>query len=221
MRKLFFTGAIIFLFCSNAFSHEHWINLENFYPIRGEKTKIFICSGHYFPKSSTVLGERLLHDTKVISPEGKEYLYKTEEKRNHRVGEVIFESTGTYIITFSLKRPPLKEPEYWAKSIVIVEKENKDETFYKVGDGLEIVPREKISTLKKGEELPLILLYKGKPVESTLSVSVEGKKNFFLRTKKNGTAMLKIKREGRYLITAAYRGKGCSLTFCIRRLKKE
>lgn len=225
MRKLLLlTGIVMFLFylsvSASARAHEHWIDLESFYPVKGEKTKIFICSGHYFPKSSFALSERLLH-TQVIKPDKEIIVYKTMEEKNRRVGEVVFESTGTYIIRFFLKKPQLKEPLCWANSIAIVEAENDDTTFYSLGDGLEIVPQKKISGLRKGDRLPLILLYNGKQVSSTLSISPEVGKSYFMRTEKGRPALIKIKHEGRYLIRANYKGKGCSLTFYVRKPEEK
>jgi uncharacterized GH25 family protein len=225
VRKLpLLTGTLIFLAylsaLASAFAHEHWIDLENFHPGKGEKAKIFICSGHYFPKSSATLSERVLHTT-MVKPDGEIIAYTTIEEKNRRAGELIFESTGAYIIRFFLKKPQLKEPLYWASSIVIVEAENEDTGFYSLGNGLEIVPQKKISDLRKGDTLPLILLYDGKRVGSTLSVSPEDGKSYFMRTKKTRPALIKIEGRGKYLIRAKHKGKACSLTFSIRELDEK
>ncbi|MBA7495464.1 hypothetical protein ES702_06051 [subsurface metagenome] len=216
MRKLSLVWMFVFLLCSSAVSHEHWIDLEEFYPLPGEKTIVSICSGHYFPKSSVILADRLLHDMRIISPDKKEYTYETRDEKNRRVAEVVLKSAGIHLISFSLKKPPVKEPLYFAKSIVLVGELTEDKVSYTLGCLIEIVPEKDISRLKKGEELPLRLLYKGKPATSTFSISLDGKENFFLRTNKDGLALLKVTTLGRYLITAHYKGKGCSLTFCIR-----
>lgn len=120
-----------------------------------------------------------------------------------------------------MKKPQLKEPSCWANSIASVEAENDDTTFYSLGDGLEIVPQKKISGLRKGDRLPLILLYNGKQVSSTLSISPEDGKSYFMRTEKGRPALIKIKHEGRYLIRANYKGKGCSLTFYVRKPEEK
>ncbi len=216
MRKLALVGIFVSLFCTSVLSHEHWIDLEEFYPLPGEKTIISICTGHYFPKSTLALSERLLYDTRVISPDGERYTYETKDEKNRRVAGLVFKSAGIHLISFSLKKPPMKEPLYFAKSIVLVKEKGGNGVSYALGCQMEIVPGKDIFTLEKGEELPLRLLYNGKPATSTFSISVDGKKNFFLRTNKNGLALLKVTSPGRYLITAHYKGKGCSLTFCIR-----
>ena len=235
MRKLLLTGILVLLFHSSAFSHGHWIDLENFYPAQGEKTVIFICSGHSFPASSFALGERLLSDTGITHPsrsqrrildtaplnDMEEYTYTTKGGKKRRAGEFVFETKGTHLVRFSLKKPPLKEPIYCAKSIVLVGNQSEDNISYALASQIEVVPEKNIFTLTKGERLPLRLLYDGKPVRSTFSISIEGKKNFFLQTNKDGLALLKITRQGRYLITSHYKGKGCSLTFRIREFKKD
>ena len=218
MRKLSLVWMFVFLLSSSALSHEHWIDPEDFYPVPGEKTVISICSGHYFPKSSFALANRLLDDTRIIGQDGKEYAYETRSEENRRVGEFSFESAGIHLITFSLMKPLLKELLYSAKSIVLVGKPTEDKISYTTGCLIEIVPGKDIFSLKRDEELPLKLLYNGKPTRSTFSISVNGKKNYFLQTNREGIARLKITAKGRYLITSSYKGKRCSLTFCIREL---
>ncbi|MEW6557867.1 MAG: DUF4198 domain-containing protein [Elusimicrobiota bacterium] len=208
------------LFYSLGFCHEHWIDLENFRPSIRETTKVFACSGHNFPKSDVILSERVFNGFKVITPENKEKLYKTKPDKNLNVivSEVFFEEEGTYIILFSLQRQPLKNPIYTAKSLVTVGQGNELKYFLKCG--LEIVPEKEVSQLKLGEELPIKIFYDGKPVSLTASISINGKKNFFLRTNKDGQLILKIKSSGKYLITTSYKGIGSSLTFFISEGKK-
>jgi|YNPNPStandDraft_1061719.scaffolds.fasta_scaffold17607_6 uncharacterized GH25 family protein len=216
MRKLKFLAGVVFLLLVNfCYSHEHWIDLENFQPVVGEKIKVFACSGHSFPKSNEILGERVFDGLRVITPDNKEIVYETKPDKdlNARVSEVIFEKEGTYIVLFLLKKPPLKTPSYIAKSLVTVGA-GKGLT-YRLGSGLEIVPEKEISKLKIGEELLLNIFYDNKPVDLTASISINGKKNFFLKTDKGGRLVLKLKSSGKYLITTSYKGTGTSLTFYI------
>ncbi len=211
MKKIFF-AILVLLFYNFGFSHEHWVDLENFSPSVGEKTKIFACSGHYFPKSDEVLSERVFNGFKIIDPDGKEKILETnpDNKLKSRVAEFTFDKEGTYIILFSLQRPPLKKQLYIAKSIVVVGKWT--ELKYQPADGLDIVVEKNFSQIK--------VLYEGKPVSLTVSVSINGKKNFYLRTNKDGYLPLKITSLGKYLITAEYKGVGTSLTFYISEVKK-
>jgi len=206
---------VFFFSCSFVFCHEHWIDLENFSPSIGEKTKVFACSGHSFPKSNEILSERVFNGFKVISPDNKEEFYatKTDEKSKTRVVEVVFDKEGTYVILFSLQKPPLKNPLYTAKALVNVGQGKIPKNILK--NGLEIVPEKEISQLKIGDELPLKIIYDEKPISLTTSISIDGKKNFFLKTNRDGELLLKIKLPGRYLITSNHKGIGASLTFFI------
>ena len=213
MNKGNITILVLLLLFSGGSAHEHWIDLEDFSPGVGDSVGIFICSGHYFPRSKHVLGDRLLCDMKVIGPGGKEQGFSTAQVEEKRAGRFVFDVGGTHIVTFSLRRPPLKEPEYRATSLVCVGDGESAETKFDNGTGLEIVPGKNPCALDRDEKLPLQLLYLGKPVGSTLSISIEGEKNFFLRTHESEPALLDARRPGKYLVTAHYRKKGCSLTF--------
>lgn len=222
MKKGLLIGLGIILLCRVAWAHEHWIDLDRCNFTQGEKATISISSGHYFSKSELALSDRLLSDTKIIGPDKKEHVFSTQEGEKSRTSEHSFKTAGTHVITFTLKKPPVDEPLYWAKSIVFVGTDKNDDiNLYRTGVGLEIVPGKSLSTIKTGEKLPLRLLYNGEPVASAFSVSVQGKADFSLLTDKAGVAMLKIKKEGKYFITAPYQGMGCSLTFCIRNQDTE
>jgi uncharacterized GH25 family protein len=212
--KIFLVTILLFLFPIISFSHEYWIDIQNFSPKPNEKVKIFISSGHYFPKSEGVVSERLLSDTKIITPEGEEIVYETREEKNRRVGEFTFKEAGRYIILFSLKKPQEETPLYCGKSIVLVGEQ--EELNYTSGRYIEIIPLKGISSLKKGEILPIKILYNKQPIKVTFNISIEGKKNFSISSDEEGIAKLKIDRSGRYLITANYKGKGASLTFYIK-----
>lgn len=212
MKKIFLI-LVFFLFSKISFSHEVWIDLENFTPEKNEKTKIFICSGHYFPKSEQAIDEKILHNTKIITPSRKVFEYSTKKSKNLREGEYRFEEEGTYLILLSIKRPVTQEPVYLSKAIVSVGRESDFQ--YTAEQELEIIPLKNISLIKKGDTLPLKILFDRKPAKVTLNISVEGKKNFSISSNEKGEAELKINNFGRYLIFTNYKGKGCSLTFYV------
>lgn len=212
IKKLIFTILLNLLIFNFVSSHEHWIDLENFPVSVGGKTKIFVCSGHRFPKSEEILSERIFDKLKIISPEGEEKFLETvvDKKLKMRVAEFSFDKEGTYLILFSLQRPPLRKTLYIAKSIVVIGKWSDPK--YVVGHGLEIVAEKEFSKIR--------ILYEGKPISLTAFVSFNGNKNFYLKTDKNGYLPLKITLPGKYLITAEYRSVGTSLTFFVPEMKK-
>lgn len=215
-----FIVIIAVLICSYArivSAHEHWVDTENFYPVVGKELKIFICSGHSFPESSIVLKNRVLHDTEVIKPDRTTESYETAEDGKQRSAELTFDSQGTYIVGFALKQPQMKEPMYWAKAIIVAGGRDDNEDLYSVGKGLEIVPGGKISALKKGDKLPLVVLYNDIQVVARLSILPEKGKSVTLSTTSERSASLTLPQEGRYLITSSYKGRSCSLTLAVRK----
>ncbi len=209
---------ILFLFMVSvsivAYAHEHWIDLEDFQPKVGQNIKIFVKSGHNFPKGEFVIDERLLKEIKVYQVnknETKNYLLnKTKEAR---FANVVFDSTGTYIISFTITRPPKDEPIYFGESVVnvgdVAEEIKKEESFL-----LKILPVRNNFVLH--DKIQFKVFYNGNPVKTTINVSVDGKKNFFLQTNKNGEFILELKSSGKYLLTTSHGKYGCSLTFFVK-----
>jgi uncharacterized GH25 family protein len=218
MRRVFLAIIAMMAFCvGTAFAHEHWVDVSDFNPPEGTKQSVFLCSGHAFPKSETVLKDRVLHETKIIKPDGTTEEFETVEKGKRRVTEFLFESQGTYVMGFALKQPQSKEPLYWARAICVAGTTGGDrEKLYSSGKGLEILPLSKVSALKKGDQLPLVITFDGARVDGRLSVLPEKGKSVTLSTTAKRPAALKISATGRYLVTTAYKGKGCSLTFAVK-----
>lgn len=206
MKKLIFV--LIFLFV-NCFAHEHWIDLENSAPSVGTKTKVFVKSGHNFPKSEFVLGKNLLKELKVISPNKKIISYQLDIEKDARSCFVVFDSSGSYVLYFVVSRPPENEEVYFGKSIINIGKQTEVSN---VGSKLEIIP---YGEFKQNNKIKLQVLFDKKPIKTTISVSVEGKKNFFVQTNNEGVVELELKYPKRYLITTSYKKYGCSLTFFV------
>jgi len=207
---------IIGLCACTASAHEHWVDLETFYPAIGETNRISICSGHSFPKNSILLRKSLLHNLKVFLPDGKATAFKTTSQDKRWITDFVFKTEGVVIVSFSLKKPQIEEPLYRATAIVICGNTDKDKASYSTGKGLEIVPTGKLSQAKKTGTLQLILLSNGKRVSARLTILPEHGKNTILSTTEKRPAELKITKGGRYLVTTSYKGKGCSLTFALK-----
>ncbi len=211
MKKIFI---ILFLTATlvNVFSHIHWIDVDNFNPELNDKIEIMICSGHYFPKSSFALNEKLICETKLFDEIGEKF-YTVISSEKYLIGNFIFADDETKLITFQLKKPQMKDPLFWAKSIIYG---CNDSGNYLLGKGLEITPLSKISLINKNDKLPLKITFNGKPVQTSLAVSIDGKKNFFLKINKEGMGYLNVKKVGKYLLSCENNGKECSLTFFIK-----
>jgi hypothetical protein len=209
-RKLF---TLLFIISTNflCFAHEHWIDLETFEPNLGQKTKVFVRSGHNFPKGEFVLGKNLLKELKVLTPDKKLQTFLLEQEKDARTAYVVFNTNGSYILYFVVSRPPENEEVYFGKSIVNIKEQTSVST--KVGNKLEIVLKQE--GLQINKKIPFQVLFEEKPTKTTVSVSIDGKKNFFVQTDKEGIGYLELKYPGKYLLTTSYKKYGCSLTFFV------
>ena len=234
MFKKILTTIIIIFIASAALAHEHWVDVTDYLPKLEDKIRVYITSGHSFPLGEFILGEKLLIDTKIITPERKEITYSTKEDKKgvkRLSDEIALTATGIYLVRFNLKKPQVKEPLYYAKSIIHLSKVVIDKEFnpasYTLGSYLEIIPQQLLTTLKKDDELTLKVLCDNKPLKETLEIGVKlpsekpedkpsaAEKNFTVKSDRDGIARLKISYPGKYLVTLDAKGTGCSLTFYI------
>ena len=56
------------LACRPLLGHDHWIDAETFCPKPGEKVKLYICSGHNFPKSNFSLSDQVIFEPTITGP---------------------------------------------------------------------------------------------------------------------------------------------------------
>ncbi|MCK5850177.1 MAG: DUF4198 domain-containing protein [Kiritimatiellae bacterium] len=215
IKKYSIVLAVLGLYTGTASAHEHWVDMNQFYPAVDETNRISICSGHSFPKSATLLGKRLLHDLRIFLPDNKSTVFKTTSQDQRWVSDLAIKTAGTVIVSFSLKKPQIEDPFYRATAIVICGNADNNESSYSTGKGLEIVPTGKLSQARKTGALPLTLLLNGKRVSARLTILPEHGKSTILSTTEKRPAELKINKNSRYLVTTSYKGKGCSLAFAL------
>jgi len=209
------------LFTHVAVAHEHWVDVDAFRPAAGQRVNVSVCSGHYFPKSSFALKDKVLQGVELLALDGKTASVQTTVTEKQRTGTVKLESGGVYILRFTLKRPRAKEPSYEAKTILAAGDGADDAVRYTIGHGLELVPSQALTGLKPGDELPLVLRLDGKRVAGSLEATVEGGKSSFLKAETDRPAVLRLTRAGRYLVTTNVQGRGCSLVFWVSEPPKE
>jgi len=202
---------LVFLLAGLLNAHETWIVFQ-----AGEEGKsiFYLCSGHDFPESETIVSEKLADSISLVKPAGKseEFQLVESKEKNCWQAEAELKSTGTYLACYSLKRPQMEEPLVWGKTIISYKGDSGN---YSSGNGLEIVPLLKLTAVEAGEKLPLVLYYNGERVSGSLRISPAGSGSYHMRTAKEYPAEIKIKKSGWYLITAGYEGKKCSLTFFV------
>ena len=212
-------AALLCLCASTAPAHEHWIDVDNFYPDTGTSVCVRLCSGHYFPKSSFALKDKVLEGVTVRGPDGKAVAVTTAEEEKQRTGILALASKSVHVVSFSLRRPRAKEPSYEGKALLVVGSKEDDTSRYALETGLELIPEKPVSELTPGDELPVSLRLNGQPLSGSLSVSAEGGKTSSLRTEPDRPASIKLRKAGRYLVTASHEGRGCSLVFMVREAK--
>lgn len=211
MKKFIIT---LLLFTGFLFAHENWLMTDQFITDPGKTITVYLCGGHYFPESGFAVKDKLVYKTVVVSPGGDTTAFKTTIDGKRRRGEIILTEKGAYQVVAILKRPQKKEPEYWMKSVILTGTET-GPTNYASGQGLEIVPGIGLSKVTIGDDLPLRILFNNEPVKGTLSISIDGKKNFSLKTDAGGRTTLSVKRSGNYMLYVSRGSQGSSLTFHI------
>ncbi|NQT92353.1 MAG: DUF4198 domain-containing protein [Lentisphaerae bacterium] len=212
-------AALLCLCASTAPAHEHWIDVDNFYPNTETSACVRVCSGHYFPKSSFALKDKVLEGVTVRDPDGKAAGVTTAKEEKQRTGILALASEGVHVVSFSLRRPRAREPSYEGKTLLVVGNKGDDTSRYALGIGLELIPEKPVSELTPGDELPVSLRLNGEPLSGTLSVSAEGGKTYSLQTEPGRPASLRLRKAGRYLVTASHVGRGCSLVLMVREEK--
>jgi hypothetical protein len=202
-------------------AHEHWIDVDDFAVNVGDSVTVRVCSGHYFPKSSFALSDKVLEGVELLVADGGTDAIVTMPADSTRIGQTRLRTNGVSLLRCSLKRPKAKAPSYEAKTIIIAGRRADSPMLYAVRRGLEVVPMRALTGMKPGDDLPLVLLLDGQRVGGTLEVVTEGKGSSFLKTDTDKAGLLRLSRAGSYLVTANLKGRGCSLVFYIADAEKE
>ncbi|MBW1732438.1 MAG: DUF4198 domain-containing protein [Deltaproteobacteria bacterium] len=218
---------------SSALAHDYWIIPDTFHPPENSMVGVAFSSGHsYFGSVETP--DITKYRLNLLTPEGWELplAYSRVDPKAARAMVPVF-GHGTYIIGTSSIRPSywskttegwVPEPKSRAKNVVEGGKYVKSvKTFLTVGNAsdsykrilgykIEIVPQKNPAALKPGHSLPLLVLYRGRPVrDATVFAVYEGYKpaekgTYPVNTKTdmNGIARLRLNRPGKWLIGAKY-----------------
>jgi hypothetical protein len=196
--------------------HEHWIDMDYFYPEPGDTIEVYISSGHYFPESDHVLKDDVIDAFRVLRSGDEPTLLESSVGDNSRVAVLAVSEEGVHILHMRLKRPRAKKPSFEAKAILIAGGSEDSSAQYPVGEGLELIPLTAISLLRPRAELPILLALDGRPITGSLEIVPEHGKSAFFSTTADSPAIIPIRTAGRYLITAHAGGRGCSLVLEVR-----
>jgi hypothetical protein len=204
-------AAVTFLAAPCAFAHEHWIDVETFYPEVGDSVGVYLCGGHYFPKSEMAVKDNVIDAFGVRCGSDSLVTIPTVREKKRRTGVLAVASAGVHVLTLTLKRPKANDPSFEAKALVVVDPTTDSPERYVLGQGLELAPHASLSGLEPGDELPISLILDGTPIPASLEVVPEKGKTLFLRAETDAPAVIRLRKAGRYLVTAHVGGRGCSL----------
>lgn len=216
-----------FFSASLARAHSLWLNIDDDQTEAGQKVRIEIGWGHKFPRDE-VIKEGFLNEVYALDSTGTRIPIKQVSPTEF---EFVPTAQGCYVIlanihpgflsktTEGYKLQPKIDLEsvvscfrydIRAKAVMNVGNNGKmpDQP---VGDPLEIIPLKYGRYLKKGETLPVKVIYDGKAlasidVRATYAGFSDQPNTFALSTKtdKNGTARIKLLEKGNWLVNVMY-----------------
>jgi len=198
-----------------AVAHEHWIDVDCFYPGVSQAVTVHLCSGHRFPRSSFALKEEVVASFTCRGPDGVTIPLVTTGDGKQRTGAFEPATRGDHVLSFVLKRPRAETPSFEGRAILVVGNQD-DASCYATGRGLELVPEHPLADLVPGDVLPLSLRMDGRRIAGVLSVVPAGGKVSSLSTGAARPARAKLSQAGRYLVSATHAGRSCSLVFVVK-----
>jgi len=197
-------------------AHEHWIDLESFYPEVGDTVGVQVRSGHYFPKSALTLSEKVMQGVSVVTPEGAPLSLDTEAGEREWTAAVAAQEQGVHVVSFALKRRRAAKPTYEGRAIFVVSPGDDSPDRHALGSGLELIPAAGVSELRPGGVVPVSLSLDGETIEGEVAVVPENGRGATVETGPGSPALVSLREAGRYLLSASVKGRGCSLVFQVR-----
>ena len=212
LQKIKCAALICLLLPAAVCAHDNWITASDYFPEPGEEIILYIGNGHNFPVSDTAIPERFVGAILVTAPDGstKRAAVSTDPENNRLVSSFTAAAQGAYIVSYSVKRPGMEEPLAVGAAAVI---SGEDSGRYARGEGLEISPLRKLSGLRAGDKLPLVLLLDGERIAGVLNVTPEKGRSYSMRTTAERPAEITIREAGHYLVATSRGGQAASFTF--------
>jgi len=227
-RGLQIGSIMIFLFWGSlAGAHSLWLNMDGHRQGIGQPITIDIGWGHKFPKDGEIR-EGMLKEVVAIDADGK----KTPlEQLSKTAFQFVPQAEGVYVIWASVHPGFVSKTtegykmgpktgldkviscfhyDIRTKSFISVG-DRKDMPVHTTGDPLEIIPLKDLFGLKQCAELPVKIVFKGKPlIKARVSASYAGfseEPNVFVQTvetDKDGTARINLKGKGKWIVSVTH-----------------
>ena len=221
-----FAFALTFLACRAA-AHDFWIEPSSFRPAVGDRVTAALrvgqkLSGDPVPRIPSLIERFVLNDTPMIGRTGSEPagIALVAKDGLQWIG---YQSTATEVTQNAQKFVQYLREEGLDR--IVARGENR-ERFYRcakalvaaggrtsgtfdapLGFTLELVPRRNPYAMQAGDELPVVLLFRGKPIANALVVAInrdDPETPVRARTDAKGRTKLRLARGGFWLIKAVH-----------------
>ncbi len=220
LQKIRCAALICLLLPAAVCAHDNWIAASDYFPEEGEEIMLHIGNGHNFPESDSAISERFVETILVTAPDGNSESIEvsTDPENNRLISSFPVGTEGVYIVSYSVKRPRMEEPLAVGSAAVIP---GNDSGRYTRGEGLEISPTRKLSGLRAGDKLPLVLLLDGERIAGVLNVTPEKGRSYSMRTTAGRPAEITVEEAGHYLVVTSRGGQTASFTLSVRERADE
>jgi uncharacterized GH25 family protein len=229
--------ALMFIWPVKAEAHIFWLVTDQATPEVGKPVQVEIGFGHKFPKDEEIKAERLQF-IKVLGPDGKEVPLKKNSTIQY---EFIPSAAGTYVVSaqmlpgFVTRTPQGMKMQtkqgvpdanlcfrfdFATKTLVSAGK-NPQGFDQSVKSTLEVIPLKAPASLKVGDELPVKVVFQGKPLANAEIKGTNDQWNdpkdpfaFKAKTDAQGEFKLKIDKPGKWLLIASHKTPYHDLAEC-------
>lgn len=230
MKKTWFIMAMVLglAWSQPAAAHIFWLLAEPYTPEVGKPVQVEIGFGHKFPKDEEIKAERLQF-VKVLGPDGKEVPLKQQAPTHY---EFTPATAGTYVVVSQLvpgfvTRTPQGMKMQTKKGVpdanlcfrfdfaakTLVRAGGQPQGFdQSAQSSLEVMPLTPLAVLKTGDNLPVKVIFQGKPLaEAEIRVTHEHQsdphnpQSIKGKTDAQGEFRLNLDKPGRWLIIAAHK----------------
>ena len=227
MKRMGFVFIGLILILGMSYGHSLWLTLEKYRLNPGQETVYYIGYGHkYLSEESKVVNQeeryqRMFREIILVDPLGKSQVLIPERG----MGKIGVRKEGVYVLCLKKERKadePYGPSGKYAKALIQVG--NSDEGFdYRCGFRIELVPLKNPFRVKKGDYLPVKVLFEGKPLSTFVYGTYRGYRPvedafpLIARSDSKGIARIKITHSGEWMIFVSHRvDYSATLTFSVK-----